>query len=103
MWCCGCGESFGGGALGGGGGAKEVSDGVDRVWLVGDGKYFDGGDGVTAGWGWVLCGEDLGDEKGVLYTSDDNGATWVLRHKMATNTVIESLAFSNYTTDLEKA
>lgn len=65
--------------------------------------YYDGGDGTTVGWGWVLCGSDLGDSKGVIYTSVDNGANWVLRHKTTANAVILSCAFNNYTTDLEKS
>jgi hypothetical protein len=65
--------------------------------------YYDVGDGVTAGWGWVLVGTDVGDSKGVVYNSNDNGTTWVLRHKTTANAVILSAAFNNYTTDLAKS
>jgi hypothetical protein len=65
--------------------------------------YYDGGDGVTAGWGWVACGTNSSTNKGVIYTSNDDGATWTLRHTTSANAVILSMAFNNYTSDLDKS
>ena len=64
--------------------------------------YYDPGDGVTAGWGWVAVGQNTSSSKGVMYNSTD-GSSWTLRYTTVANSIIKSAAFNNYTTDQEKS
>ena len=63
--------------------------------------FYDPGDGVTAGWGWVVVG-DTGTNQAVIYTSTD-GATWTLQETfVSTAGHITAIAFQNKLTDVEK-
>ncbi len=55
------------------------------------GIVYDGGDGVTQGYGYIAFGEITASSLGVIYTSPD-AATWTLRHTMTQTVDIDAVA-----------
>ncbi len=65
--------------------------------------YYDPGDGATPGWGWVVVGINTSTGKAVIYTSDDDGSTWVNQAATADLTAeIYSMAFTGELLDQDK-
>ena len=64
--------------------------------------YFDPGDANTAGWGWVIVGQNSSSLAGIILTSDDDGVTWTLQYTTPQTAQVASMAFDNFIRDEER-